>query len=151
MADHTLAEAEPMIRAILESGGTFTLKPNGTSMLPTIRPNCDAVSIIRPDRPVAPDDILFYKRPDGHFVLHRVREVTPEGYTLCGDNQVQLEKGVQDDWIIGMITVIERPDGTRLERDTPAFAAAARSRRRSYPFRYVRRRLSLLWHRLIGR
>lgn len=96
-----LSDYEELIREVLASGGEFRLYPHGTSMLPLIRQGRDSVALRRLDRPAQALDILFYQRDDGSFILHRVKEVTSEGFVLWGDNQIMLEYGVRDDQIIG--------------------------------------------------
>ncbi|MBQ8858681.1 MAG: S24/S26 family peptidase [Clostridia bacterium] len=131
-----LATMEPMFRAIIEGGGVFTLKPRGSSMRPTIVPGRDSVSIVALDGRAEKYDILFYKRPDGQFVLHRVAAVEEDGYTLCGDHQVDLEKGVREDWIIGVVSEIKTPKGT-LARGSRSFLAAAKKRAFNRPLRVL--------------
>ena len=111
---YELAAMEPTFRAIIEGGGVFTLMPRGCSMLPTIVPGRDRVSIVALEGRAQKYDILFYKRPDGKFVLHRVTAVLEDSYTLCGDYQVDLETGVREDWIIGVVSEIKTPGGTLL-------------------------------------
>lgn len=96
-----LSDYEELIREVLASSGEFRLYPHGTSMLPLIRQGRDSVALRRLDRPAQALDILFYQRDDGSFILHRVKEVTSEGLTLWGDNQIILEYGVREDQIIG--------------------------------------------------
>ena len=111
----SLKDSEPIFRAVLESGGTFTLKPRGNSMR-----------------------ILLYKRQDGSFVLHRVAAVERDGtYTMCGDYQVILERGVRREDVVGVVTAIHRPQGD-LVRGTKEFLAPARRRARNRPLRCVR-------------
>lgn len=105
-----LSDYEGLIREVLTSGGEFRLYPHGTSMLPLLRQGRDSVSLRRVDSPIRKGDILFYQRPDGSFVLHRVRAVTPEGLTMMGDNQTLPEPGVSPDWVIGRVTRIFRDD-----------------------------------------
>lgn len=105
-----LSDYEGLIREVLASGGEFRLYPHGTSMLPLLRQGRDSVSLRRVDSPIRKGDILFYQRPDGSFVLHRVRAVTPEGLTMMGDNQTLAERGVSPDWVIGRVTRIFRDD-----------------------------------------
>ena len=105
-----LADYEELIREVLDSGGEFRLYPHGTSMLPLIRQGRDSVALRRLDRPAQALDLLFYQRADGSFILHRVKEVTPEGLTLWGDNQTMLEHGVRDDQIIGYAARVFRGD-----------------------------------------
>ena len=105
-----LADYEELIREVLASDGEFRLYPHGTSMLPLIRQGRDSVALHRLDRPARDLDILFYQRADGSFVLHRVKEVTDQGLTLWGDNQIVLEHGVTEDQIIGYAARVFRED-----------------------------------------
>ena len=105
-----LSDYEDLIREVLASGGEFRLYPHGTSMLPLLRQGRDSVSLRRVDSPIRKGDILFYQRPDGSFVLHRVRAVKPDGLTMMGDNQTLPEPGVSPDWVIGRVTRIFRDD-----------------------------------------
>ena len=103
-----LSDYEELIREILASDGEFRLYPRGTSMLPLIRQGLDSVALRQLNRPPQKYDILFYKRADGSYVLHRVKAVTPTGLTIWGDNQYWLERGVTDDQIIGYAARIFR-------------------------------------------
>jgi len=103
-----ISEYDSLIREVLASGGEFRLYPHGTSMLPLIRQGIDSVSLYRMDRPPRKNDILFYQRRDGSYILHRVNAVTTEGLSMWGDNQTMLEKGVTEDQIIGRVTRIFR-------------------------------------------
>ena len=141
----SLSEMEPIFTAILDGGGVFTLAPRGESMRPTILPGRDSVSIVKWDGHANVYDILFYKRDDGHFVLHRVFGIKKDGFVMCGDNQVVLEKGVREDQIIGIVTEIIRPCEV-LTRGTPAFIAPGRRRARSRVLRIVYGKL----RRLLG-
>ena len=105
-----LSDYDGLIREVLSSGGEFRLYPHGTSMLPLLRQGRDSVALRRVDSPIRVNDILFYQRPDGSFVLHRVRAVSPNGLTLMGDNQTVPERGVSPDWVIGRVTRIFRDD-----------------------------------------
>jgi hypothetical protein len=138
----TLAASEEVIRAVLANGETFSFKPYGTSMLPTIRAGRDSVSIVRLDGRAQLYDILLYKRPTGKFVLHRVIAVGEEDYTLVGDNRVQIEHGVKDEWIIGVLQTIHYPNGKELTRGTKAFYRAGRRAHRRYPLRRLRMAIS---------
>ena len=96
-----ISEYDSLIREVLASGGEFRLYPRGTSMLPLLRQGIDSVALRSMDRPPRKFDILFYQRQDGSYVLHRVKDVTPDGLILWGDNHTMLEYGVSEDMIIG--------------------------------------------------
>ena len=105
-----LSDYEELIREVLASGGEFRLYPHGTSMLPLLRQGIDSVALRSLDRPPQKFDILFYKRQDGSFILHRVKEVTKEGIVLWGDNHTMLEYGITEENIIGYAARIFRGD-----------------------------------------
>lgn len=105
-----ISDYDSLIREVLSTGGEFRLYPHGTSMLPLLRQGRDSVSLRQVDSPIRKNDILFYQRPDGAYVLHRVRTVTPKELTMWGDNQTAPERGVCPDWIIGRVTRIFRDD-----------------------------------------
>ena len=99
-----LADAIEVIEEILAGGGEFRMYPKGTSMLPLIVQGRDSVTLVKPDGRLFEDDIAFYKRKDGSFILHRVMSVEPDSYTMCGDNQLVLEPGIRDEQIIGVVS-----------------------------------------------
>ncbi len=99
-----LSEIFPLIEEKLKSGGMVTFKPNGTSMLPMLRPGIDSVTIKRVEK-LNKNDVILYKRQDGSFVLHRIIAKEKDGYVLRGDNQWFCERGITDDMVIG--TLIE--------------------------------------------
>ena len=103
-----IAEYDGLIREVLSSGGEFRLYPRGTSMLPLLRQGIDSVALRQLDRPPHKFDILFYRRADGSYILHRVKEVTANGLIMWGDNHTMLEYGVTDDMIIGYAARIFR-------------------------------------------
>ena len=105
-----LSDYEELIREVLSSGGEFRLYPHGTSMLPLLRQGIDSVALRSLDRLPRKFDILFYKRRDGSYILHRVKEVTKDGLVLWGDNHTMLEYGVRNDMIIGYAARIFRGD-----------------------------------------
>lgn len=106
-----LSDAIDTICEILASGGEFRLYPKGKSMLPLLRETQDSVVLkqINQTKERAPrrSDIVFYRRASGQFVLHRVMKVENDGsYTMCGDNQLTLEKGIVLEQMIGVVTAI---------------------------------------------
>lgn len=106
--EFSLSEYEETIRTVLESGGEFRIYPKGTSMLPLIRAGLDSVCIEKPSGNLKKGDIAFYLRDSGEYILHRVIKAEDGIYTICGDNQVTLEKGIENRHIIGYVTKIYR-------------------------------------------
>lgn len=103
-----LSDYEDTIRAVLDSGGEFRMYPKGTSMLPLIRAGLDSVCLEKADGNLKRGDIAFYLRDSGEYVLHRVVKAQDGHYTMCGDNQITLEKGLENRHIIGVVTKLYR-------------------------------------------
>ena len=97
-----------LLKEVLDSGGELQLAPEGTSMLPLIRPGRDTVILVRPHHPLSAGAIILYQRDSGAWVLHRILAVTKEGYTLCGDNQTAVEPGIRPDQVIRLVRTILR-------------------------------------------
>lgn len=114
--DFNLEEYVPIIQEVIKSGGEFRLYPRGTSMLPMLRQGIDSVILVSPTCVFKKRDIIFYRRPDGQFVLHRVVGLSKDGtYILCGDNQTVLENGVSLDMIIASVSAVYRGE-KRIEK-----------------------------------
>lgn len=128
-----LSDYEELIREVLASGGEFRLYPHGTSMLPLLRQGVDSVALKAMERPPRKYDILFYQRRDGSYVLHRVKEVTPDGCILWGDHQFVLEYGVHDDQIIGYAARVFRG-----ERELDCHSLTYRAYLRLWQFKAIR-------------
>ncbi len=104
----SLEQILPIIEEKLKAGGTVTFGPHGISMLPLIRQDRDSVTVSALKDTPKVGDVIFYRRPDGQFVLHRIVGRESDGFVLCGDNQQELERGVGEDWIIGIATSVCR-------------------------------------------
>ena len=99
----------PLIREVLDADGTFSLTITGTSMYPFILGGRDQVTLSKLTRPLKKNDLPLYRRRDGAFVLHRVVRVEQDGtYTMCGDHQNQLERGIRPEQMIALATAFVR-------------------------------------------
>ena len=103
-----LIEMLPAMREMLDAGGEVTFTVEGSSMLPTMTGGRDSVTLIKPKGRLKKYDIPLYRRDNGKFVLHRVIEVTPSGYVMCGDNQFLKEYGITDSHLIGLVSSFTR-------------------------------------------
>lgn len=92
----------PFILDAFSKDLTFTFPIHGTSMLPLLKTG-DLVTIKKIDQELKVGDIILYRRQDNSFVLHRIRYVKENSYTLVGDHQGILEEGVKDNQIIGLV------------------------------------------------
>ena len=104
-----LSDVIDILNEKLESGGSVTFTPNGTSMLPMLRDGKDAVFLSKPEGRLHLFDVALYQRDNGQYVLHRVIDFMRDGtYVMCGDNQFAREKGIRDDQIIAVVTAFTR-------------------------------------------
>lgn len=97
---------ESLIEVILlqlKTGKMANLAVTGCSMLPMLRQYADTVQLKPVEGALQPGDIALYRRDNGRYILHRVIQLTPEGYLFCGDNQAELEP-VHQDQLIALVT-----------------------------------------------
>ncbi|MBQ7822157.1 MAG: S24/S26 family peptidase [Clostridia bacterium] len=109
-----LADFEPIIREVVGSGGEFTMKTHGTSMLPMLSDGNDSVVLVSVPEKIVRGDVIFYKRENGQFVLHRVVGKRKDGFVLRGDNQIINEYGVGYDTVIAIVTAYIK-NGKRID------------------------------------
>ncbi|MBQ6893784.1 MAG: S24/S26 family peptidase [Clostridia bacterium] len=88
-----LNELYPLIVEVIENGGEFRLYPRGTSMEPLIHAGDDSVMLGSAEN-IKNGDVLFYRRKNGAFVIHRLIEKRDNTFTMCGDHQKALEYGI---------------------------------------------------------
>lgn len=113
-------ELFPIIEETIKKGNSFSFCAFGCSMLPFIRNGKDTVTLGPVREPLAKNDIIFYRRENGQFVLHRIVKVCPDGsFSLCGDNQYSIEKGITCDRIIARLDRLQR-NGKDVALNSPA-------------------------------
>lgn len=107
----SLDEIYPIIKEEIDNDGTVQLPITGTSMNPLLVWGRDTVELTKCENPQK-YDIIFYRRDDGHFVLHRIVGKNENGFILCGDNQVKKEYGITEKHIIAVVKSITRKGKT---------------------------------------
>ena len=101
----SLSAMYPIIKEVLDNGGTFSLTITGSSMYPFILGGRDQVTLSPVPVKLKKNDLPLYRRKNGQFVLHRIVKVCKDGtYTCCGDHQWQLEKGLKHEQMVGIAT-----------------------------------------------
>ncbi len=103
-----LQDVLPLMREAFSNGQTFTIPVTGTSMQPTLYVG-DAVTLceVQPSK-LRVGDIVFYRRKNGQYVLHRVVKIDNDTVDFCGDNQVAVEHGVSFSQLIGQVITYEK-------------------------------------------
>ena len=91
------------VKEQINQEGYSVIRPKGYSMWPFIK-NEKTVAVIRKfNNNVELYDVIFYVRVSGDYVLHRVIDISAEGFTVCGDSQTNTEK-VKRERVIGVLS-----------------------------------------------
>ncbi len=89
----------------IEKNGSLTYTNVGVSMLPLLRQGKDMFIVSkRNGQRCRVGDVVLYRRPPDHYVLHRVVEVRKDDYVILGDNCINREYGIKDEDIIAVMT-----------------------------------------------
>lgn len=94
---------------LLEKDGYLVYTNVGSSMLPLIRQRRDIIEIRKKENSgrYRRYDVVLYKRKD-RYILHRILNVRPKDYVICGDHNIWREYGITDDQILGVMTRVIR-------------------------------------------
>ena len=136
--DVRLEDMLPVMLEALERGQSVRFFPRGTSMRPMLRQGVDSVTLSPVQGALKKYDIPFYRRADGHCVLHRVVAVG-ETYTCIGDNQFQREPGLTQEQMLAVVTSFSRA-GKEYSVNAPAYRLYCRLWHISRPVRHLWRR-----------
>lgn len=115
-----------LMEEVFAQGGAFRFRPTGRSMLPMLRERRDTVLLCSPaERPPQKYDVVLYRRSNGQFWLHRIvgRE-GGGGFSLCGDNQFRVERGVRPEQIAGVLIKFTRGE-REIAVDSPLYRGYA--------------------------
>lgn len=89
----------------LNTHGSLTYSNVGVSMLPLLRQGKDLfIARKKEAERCRVGDVVLYRRPPDHYVLHRIIKVRPNDYVILGDNCIAKEYGIRDEDIIGVMT-----------------------------------------------
>ena len=102
-----------MLKELVEQGKEVRMVISGSSMAPFLIHGRDSIFFCTPERELRKGDIVFYERPGGQFVVHRICGVHRESYDLIGDGQTEIEHNVRREQIFARVTQVERK-GKRL-------------------------------------
>lgn len=93
----------------LDKHGELTYTNVGISMLPMLRQGRDVFTVKKKtEERCRKYDVVLYRRPPNQYVLHRIVRVREDDYIICGDNCINLEYGIKDEDIIGVLAEFVR-------------------------------------------
>lgn len=92
----------PLLEGVLREGGAVKLGVTGNSMYPLFRSGVDEVLLKKKDD-FSKYDILFYKRKNGDFVLHRIVKIKNGALYLAGDFETVTEFPVYKEQVLAVV------------------------------------------------
>lgn len=99
----------PVLIELVEQGKEVSLVVTGSSMSPFLCHQRDVIFFHRPQAPFKKGQMVFYQRPNGQYVMHRIARVGTDGLLdLIGDGQLEIEHGVDPTWIFGVVDQVKR-------------------------------------------
>ncbi len=84
----------------LEENSLWLFQTVGDSMEPLLHNRESTVQIVAGNRDLQRYDVVLFRRPDGTYVLHRIRRIHRDYLYVCGDNCVGLEQ-ISRSWVLG--------------------------------------------------
>ena len=97
---NSISQIVEVMNVAFEKNLKFEMPVNGTSMLPFIHAG-DLVTLEKiTNSQIKKKDVIFYKRDNGQYVLHRVYKIKNNCLFILGDNQLNIEKNIRYDQVI---------------------------------------------------
>ncbi len=97
----------PLLEELLAAGAPIKLTVTGNSMYPLLRSGVDEVLLKKKDK-LSKHDILFYRRENGSFVLHRIVKIKNDVLFLAGDFETVTEYPVYKEQALAVAEGIYR-------------------------------------------
>ena len=124
------------IEEVIKEQGMLVCTTAGTSMYPMLRNRRDTIIIKPYEGRLKKYDVPLYKC-GSRYILHRIVEVRPDSYVICGDNCERKEYGITDEQILGVLTGFYR--GSKLvDMNSWQYKLYARMACAAFPLRRIR-------------
>jgi hypothetical protein len=146
VGDARAGVASDLAAESLARTGRLRFRSAGTSMLPSLRPG-DVLDFVAPDGPIAPGDIVLWRREDRLFV-HRVVGSVDGHVRTRGDALLHADPPVSHAEVLGTLESYERR-GRR--RPTPRLGTLGHCWGWCLRRSDAATRMFLRWHRLTER
>ncbi len=127
----------------LAGHGALTYTFKGSSMNPMLKQGRDlfTVKAKTPER-CRKYDVVLYRRPPNHYVLHRIVEVHDTDYVILGDNCISKEYGITDEDILAVMTSFTRRGKEHSVQEAP-YRIYSRVWYAIYPIRKLYKRFAI--------
>ena len=93
-----------------QSGREVSMIISGNSMQPFLEHGRDVIYFTAPRRKLKRGDMVFFTRPDGSFVMHRIISIRDGKFKAIGDNQDTCEGPFDTESIFALVTKVKRKD-----------------------------------------
>ena len=94
--------------AALQEAQAVPLVISGSSMTPFLVHGRDTVFLSRLEQAPKRGDMIFYRRTNGSYILHRVYRAGENTCDMVGDAQTAIERGVPRDAMLAVVTAVRR-------------------------------------------
>lgn len=91
----------------ISNGSKVNLTVTGDSMYPLFKSRMDTVVLAMPKK-LKKRDIVFFKRENGSYILHRILKIKNGVLTIAGDNEMKKEFPVKENQVIGVVESFTR-------------------------------------------
>ncbi len=99
----------PVLRELLAQGQSVSLTVTGESMSPFLRHGRDQIRLAAVTAPPQRGDMVFFRRRNGQYIMHRVLRRMPDGnYAIIGDGQQQVESPIAPEQIFAVVRQVCR-------------------------------------------
>lgn len=107
---YKVEELVPVMLDLFAEGKKVIISATGNSMAPFIRNRRDSIVLAAyKGEKLGVGDIVFYKRKNGRYVLHRIVDiVSDKEFITLGDNQIKMEETVEIKQIVALPTAVIR-------------------------------------------
>lgn len=124
------------IKTTVADGGSFPLVVTGTSMQPFLEDGRDVVWLGEcKKQDISKGVILLFEREDGSLILHRVRQVLPDGRIEMNGDALSWSEQISFGNVIATVTHIEK-NGKRISCSSPFYKSVISLWQAALPFRY---------------
>ena len=80
-----------VLKQLTDDGREVSMRIAGNSMAPFLIHERDTIFFRKPEAKLKKGDMVFFKRRNGQYIMHRIHHVKPDGYYIVGDAQCMIE------------------------------------------------------------